>query len=339
MITAKPFGITEDGTRIFQFYIEDGVGNQAVVLNYGAILQQLWINGRDICLGYDTLEEYVRSTSCFGGTMGRCTGRIADRKITLSGKDWYLSENRKNLHMHGGFQGFHKKVWDWEILTDGVRFTYVSPNGEEGYPGTLTIHVTYRWSRAGVLELIYDGVSDAETVINLTNHSYFNLNGHNTGDAMEHTLQLHASRFARTRPGNIPTGDTANVVGTSLDFLQPHTLRERLDRDDLSETGGYDHNYILPGNMLQPVAVLRGNQDGLTMTLWTDLPTLGLYTANFLPEQPGKGSCIYHRHHGVCLETQYLPNGANLPHFHPIPVFPAGTHYHHITRFQFHRDR
>lgn len=337
MVTKKFFGTT-DGKDVFQFFLEDGIGNRAVVLNYGAVLQQLWVNGRDICLGYDTLDAYVQATSCFGSTMGRCTGRIADRKITLSGKDWYLSENRKNLHMHGGFQGFHKKVWDWEQLDDGVRFTYISPHGEEGYPGELTIHVTYRWSSPGVLELVYDGQSDAETVINLTNHSYFQLNGHDSGDAMEQSLQVFSSHYALTRSGNLPTGETASTLGTPLDFQQPHTLQERIDDEALAETGGYDHNYILPGMVLAPAAVLRSSIDGLSMTVWTDFPALGLYTANFLPEQSGKGGCLYRCRHGVCLETQYLPNSPNLPHFHPIPVFPAGTPYHHVTQFRFHTD-
>lgn len=338
MVIQKPFGTANGGKDVFRFFLEDGAGNQAVVLNYGAVLQQLWVAGRDVCLGYDTLAEYEAATSCFGSTMGRCTGRIADRRVTLSGKTWLLSENRENLHMHGGFQGFHKKVWDWEVLENGVRFTYVSPHGEEGYPGNLTIHVTYHWAADGVLELEYDGCSDAETVINITNHSYFNLNGHNSGDAMGHSLQIFSPRFALTRPGNLPTGETASALGTPLDFQQPHSLRERIDSEALTDTGGYDHNYILPGTDLAPAAVLCSDTDGLTMTVWTDLPALGLYTANFLPEQTGKGGCVYHRREGICLETQYLPNGANLPHFHPIPVFAAGTRYHHVTQFRFHRE-
>lgn len=338
MVTAEPFGRTAEGKEVFQFHLEDDAGNRAVVLNYGAVLQQLWVAGRDVCLGYDTLVEYEAATSCFGSTMGRCTGRIADRKITLSGKTWLLSENRENLHMHGGFQGFHKKVWDWEILENGVRFTYLSPHGEEGYPGNLTIHVTYRWADDGVLELEYDGCSDAETVINLTNHSYFNLDGHDSGDAMGQRLQIFSDSLAKTHPGNLPTGEVLPVVGTALDFTAPHILAQRIDDNSLAPTGGYDHNYILPGKALFPAAKLWARQGDLSMEVWTDLPDLGLYTANFLPEQEGKGGCRYGPRHGVCLETQYIPNGANLPHFSPIPVFPAGARYHHFTQFRFCRD-
>lgn len=338
MVTRQPFGVTAEGKEIVQFRLEDSAGNRAVVLNYGAVLQALWVEGRDVCLGYDTLAEYEQANSCFGSTMGRCTGRIADRKVTLSGKTCYLSENRENLHMHGGFQGFHKKVWLWEVLENGVRFTYRSPDGEEGYPGNLTVHVTYRWAAAGVLEVEYDGCSDAETVINLTNHSYFNLDGHDSGDAMGQRLQIFSDTMAKIRPGNLPTGETAAVAGTALDFTTPYIIGERIGDPMLAATGGYDHNYILPGRKLAPCAKLWAQRDGLCMEVWTDLPDLGLYTANFLAEQTGKGGCRYGKRHGVCLETQYIPNGANLTNFEPIPVFPAGARYHHVTQFRFQRQ-
>lgn len=338
MVTMVPFGIDSKGEKIYRFLITDTSGNCAVVLNYGATLQQLWIDGREVCLGYDTLSEYEKSSSCFGGTMGRCTGRIADRKVILSGKTWYLSENRENLHMHGGFTGFHKRAWEWEIVDAGVCFTYHSSHKEEGYPGNLLIHVTYRWSVTGVLELEYDGVSDRETVINLTNHSYFNLNGQAEGNAMEQRLQILSKQVAVTRTGNIPTGEVQDVDGTALDFLTPHTVGERIEDVTLQKTGGYDHCYILQGGVLNLSARLWSQTGDMRMDVWTDLPALGLYTANGLQRQKGMGNCCYAPRSGVCLETQYIPNGANLPGFTPTPIFQRGERYHHITRFCFYYD-
>ena len=335
MVSMVPFGTCQSGRSVYQFILEDGRGNRAVLLNYGAVLQQLWIGGVDVCLGYDTLAEYEAANSCFGSTMGRCTGRIANRRFTLGGETWLLSENRPNLHMHGGFQGFHKKVWEYALPENGVEFTYVSPHLEEGYPGDLTIRVRCRWSAPGELELEYDGICNRDTVINLTNHSYFNLDGHDSGDAMGHSLQIFSPVTAEYAPGNIPTGRVLPVLDTPLDFTRPKLLSQEIDDASLASTGGYDHNYPLYAHGPATAAILRGSRSGIHMEVITDLPDLGLYTANFLAEQGGKGGCTYGPRHGICLETQYIPNGVNLPHFHPIPVFPANTRYHHITRFRF----
>lgn len=329
-----PFGITADGREIHKITLTDGAGNSASVINYGAVLQALVIQGVDVCLGYDSVAEYEAANSCFGSTMGRCTNRIGGSRFTLSGKTYQVSENRKGFHIHGGFQGFHKKVWAYELVENGVMLTYHSPDGEEGYPGNLTAKVTYRWEADGVLELLYDCVSDAETVINLTNHSYFNLNGHQSGSAMGHTLQLFAETCGETAENSIPTGKVFPVAGTALDFRQPEVIGSRIDEDwqVLTKCGGYDHNFPLSGTFAT-AAILRG--DKISMTVKTDLPDLGLYTANFLAEQSGKGGAHYGKRHGVCLETQYMPNAVNLPDFSPRPVFKAGEHMRHKTQFIF----
>ena len=326
-ISCQPFG-----HRVTRFDITDGAGNTASVLNYGAVLQSLSVctpHGQtlDVCLGYDTLAEYEAANSCFGSTMGRCTGRIANSRFSLSGTEYRLSENRKGFHIHGGFQGFHKKVWDAEILEDGVRFTYLSPDGEEGYPGNLTATIAYRWLEDGVLAMDYDCVSDRETVINLTNHSYFNLDGHASGTILDHTLQIFSDAYAHTAENCIPTGDFLPVAGTALDFTQPRTIGSRIQA-----AGNYDHNYRLAGGT---VAKLRGSRSGISMTVRTDLPALGLYTAHGLAPQPGKDGAQYGPYHGVCLETQYLPNAVNLPQVSPQPVFQPGQHFRHRTEFQF----
>lgn len=336
MVTTQiqPFGITADGREIHKITLTDGAGNTAQVINYGAVLQALVVGGTDVCLGYDSVAEYEAANSCFGSTMGRCTNRIGGSKFTLSGKTYHLSENRKGFQIHGGFQGFHKKVWDYQLTDNGVMLIYISSDGEEGYPGNLTATVTYRWESDGVLELLYDCVSDAETVVNLTNHSYFNLNGHNSGSAMGHKLQIFADTCAETAENGIPTGKVFPVAGTALDFSQPTVIGDRIDQDweVLTKCGGYDHNFPLSGEFAA-AAILQGEK--ITMTVKTDLPDLGFYAANFLAEQPGKGGAHYEKRSGVCLETQYMPNAVNLPDFSPRPVFQAGEHMRHKTQFCF----
>jgi len=336
MVTKQvsPFGVTAEGRKIDKISLTDRQGNTACILNYGAVLQALYIKGRDVVLGYDSVAEYENANSCFGSTMGRCTNRIGGARFTLSGKTYHVSENRKGFHIHGGFQGFHKKVWEYRLTDKGVMLTYLSPDGEEGYPGNATVQVTYSWAEPGVLELSYHWVSDAETVINLTNHSYFNLKGHDAGSAMDHTLQIFAGTAAETAENGIPTGKFFPVAGTALDFTQARVIGDRIDEDweVLTKVGGYDHNFPLSGEFAT-AAVL--SCDGITMTVKTDLPDLGFYAANFLAEQQGKNGARYGRRHGVCLEPQYLPNAVNLPDVSPRPVWKAGEEKTHRTQFCF----
>ena len=336
MVTKKVelFGITAEGKSIDKISLGDGMGNTACIINYGAVLQALYIRGRDVVLGYDTVVEYETANSCFGSTMGRCTNRIGGAKFTLSDKTYHVSENRKGFHIHGGFRGFHKRVWEYDLTDDGVMLTYLSPDGEEGYPGNVRVQVTYRWAEPGVLELGYRWVSDGETVVNLTNHSYFNLKGHDAGSAMDHRLQIFADTAAETAENGIPTGKTFPVAGTALDFREPRVIGDRIDEswDVLTKCGGYDHNYPLSGEFSTAAILSCGD---LSMTVKTDLPDLGLYAANFLAEQNGKGGARYGKRHGVCLETQYLPNAVNLPDFQPKPVVRAGEERVHRTRFCF----
>ena len=330
----EPFGVAADGKQIDKISLTDETGNTACLINFGAVLQALFIGNRDVVLGYDSVAEYENANSCFGSTMGRCTNRIGGARFTLSGKTYSVSENRNGFHIHGGFRGFHKQVWDYQLTDDGVMFTYKSPDGEEGYPGNLLAAVCYSWSSPGVLEIAYDCVSDAETVINLTNHSYFNLNGHNSGSAMDHKLQIYANTAAETGENGIPTGNCFSVAGTALDFTVPRVIGDRIEEDweVVSKCGGYDHNFPLPGTF-STAAILQAG--GITMTVKTDLPDLGFYTANFLADQTGKGGAHYGKRHGICLETQYLPNAVNLPDFEPKPVFATGVAMRHRTQYCF----
>ena len=340
--SVQPFGTTRDGREISEIVMEDAAGDRAHLINFGAALRCLFVKDRDgilrdVCLGYDSLSEYEEQNGCLGATMGRSTNRTANACVTLSGREYKLTENRPGYHMHGGETGFNKKVWDYEIVNDKLVFTYVSPDGEEGYPGTLTAKVLYSWNADGTLRIEYDCVSDRETVINLTNHSYFNLNGQESGEALDHSLYIPHTLIADTDDNIISDGRTYDVTGTPLDFTEFHTVGERIGADFacLKKTGGYDHSYILPGGELHMAAVLRSDKSGIELRCMTDLPDLGLYTANFLSDRKGKNGAQYAKFHGVCLETQFVPNAANLPAFSPKPVFAAGEHYRFKTDYIF----
>lgn len=341
-VTERSFGVLPDGRPVAELIITDAAGNEAGLINYGAAIRSLRVKNRagqavDVCLGYDSAREYAEANSCFGGTMGRCTGRTAGAAVTLSGVKYALSQNRNGFHMHGGFEGFNKKLWDYEAVGNGVRFSYLSPDGEEGYPGRLCASVLCAWARNGVLRVEYDCVSDKETTVNLTNHSYFNLNGHDSGSALGHTLRIPSARVAETDADSVATGNFIDVRGTPLDFLSPHAIGERIDADfgPLRATGGYDQNYTLPGSGMSEAAVLRGDKSGIEMSVYTELPDLGLYTANFLAEQRGKNGAKYGPRQAVCLETQFLPNAVNLSGDVRRPVFMAGEHYKFATEFRF----
>ncbi|MDD6090430.1 MAG: aldose epimerase family protein [Candidatus Limivicinus sp.] len=338
----RDFGPCKNGKTAVLISMADGSGNIARLSSFGAALQSLLVRDRggqltDVSLGYDSAAGYESADGCLGSTMGRCTGRISRSRFTLSGVEYRLSDNKNGYHMHGGFEGFHKKLWEWELLSDGVRFTYVSADGEEGYPGELTAKVSYRWLRDGVLSLEYDCVSSKETVINLTNHSYFNLGGHACGSALGQRLQIFSHAVAALGENTIPTGELTDIAGTPLDFRKSTVIGDRIYSDYalIRKVGGYDHCYVIDGSGMRPAAVLSSDATGIEMCVSTDLPVLGLYTANFLSRRRGKGGAVYDSFGGVCLETEFMPNAVNLPEYAPRPVFKAGEHYRFTTLFAF----
>lgn len=320
-----------------RIWITDGSGSSAAVINYGAALQSLLIRSphgvRDVCLGYDSVGQYKFLDGCMGGTVGRCANRIGGCAVTVGGKRYSLSRTHENYQLHGGFQGFHKKLWSYEAQPNCVTLRYISPDGEEGYPGTLCASVRYSWVSPGVLSIEYDCVGDRDTVINLTNHSYFNLTGERT--VLGHELWLNSRRVAHTDGDNTPDGGIDPVDGTALDFSLRRSIGSRIGDElaSLRRCAGYDHFYLLDGQGMRPAAKLWGG--GLSMEVSTDLPCLGLYTANFLSPRRGKDGAEYAPYLGVCLETQYLPNAVNLPDIMPKPLFAAGEHYRHTTLLRF----
>ena len=337
-IERKPFGKTARGEAVTLFEIRTPELT-ARILDYGATVQALLVpdkNGKpvDVVLGHDTIEGYETHDGYLGACVGRVANRLGGAQFTLNGKTYILAKNDGKNHLHGGLRGFDKYVWDAEVLEDGVNFSRVSPDGEEGYPGTLRVSVSYRVAN-GALTITYDAVSDQDTLCNLTNHSYFNLNG--GGTALSHTLQIHADCFTENSDQCMPTGKILPVDGTPFDFRAPKHVGQDIGADDiqLRNGGGYDHNFCLTG---ETAAVLRGDASGITMTVRTTLPGMQLYTANFLTERRGKQGTIYAPRCALCLETQYYPNAMACDGFEK-PILRAGDLWRHCTTLTFSGNR
>ena len=315
--------------------IRDGAF-RAEILPYGATLHALYVPDgfggvRDVVLGYDSVEEYRRHDGYLGATVGRNANRIAGAEFVLGGEVWHLSANEGANQLHSGFSGLHQKVWSYEQTAENaVTLRTVSPHGEDGFPGTLHLSVTYTLAE-GALSIDYAAVCDRDTVVNLTNHAYFNLAGHEGGAVEDHVLTVHADSCTPCGAGTIPTGEVRAVDGTALDLRGGVTLGERLGAAELAEYHGYDHNFVLRGT---DAARLYCPRSGIAMTVETTLPGLQVYTAGFLTERQGKGGAAYGRHHGVCLETQFWPDAMHHRNF-PSSVLRAGEVYRHKTVYRF----
>ena len=335
MVTATPFG-TVDGVPVTLLTLQDPSGVRAELLTLGATLRSLFVPDRegilrDVCLGYDTAEEYRRQDACFGGTIGRCANRVGGASVFLSGSVWSLSANEGTNQLHGGTLGFHHRPWAYRIDgEDAVTFTRTASHLEEGWPGTLTVEVTYRL-QGSVLTMDYRAQSDRDTVVNLTNHAYWNLAGHNGGVVTDHVLMIPGERYTPCREGNVPTGELQSVEGTPLDLRTGAPLSQRLGDPFLASTRGFDHNYALSGTS---AATLFCPRTGITLEVTTTLPGMQVYTAGFLTERRGKGGAVYGPAHGVCLETQHFPDAVHQAGF-PSPVLLAGEPFHETTVCRF----
>lgn len=335
-VTLLPFPPLGDGTAVTAARIENASGASVTVLDYGASVQSLCVPDSggglvDVVLGYDTAAEYEADTEHLGGTIGRVGNRIGGAAFSLNGKRYTLAKNNGENHLHGGLRGFDKRIWDLSALEDSVVFERLSPDGEEGYPGNLRVRVTFTLTADNALRIAYDADTDADTLVNLTNHAYFNLNG--GGDVLGHELRVFADRFCENGEGGLPTGRLLDVEGTPFDFRDGKAIGADIGaaHEQLRRAGGYDLNYCLAGKR---AAVLRGERSGIVMTTLTDLPGLQLYTANFLSERAGKGGALMRERSAVCLETQLYPNAMNCYGF-PSPVLRAGRPLHSETVYAF----
>lgn len=339
------FGTTKDGKEIYLYTLQNENGMKAQVMNYGAILVNLLVPDKsgkieDVCLGYDSLEEYLVNGCFFGATIGPNGNRIADAKFSIDGTIYELAVNDGVNNLHSDEQlGFHKKVW--EAKEDGdnkVVFYLSSPDGEMGFPGNKKVTVTYSLTENNELIINYYGSSDKKTVLNMTNHTYFNLAGHQNGSIENHILTLHASSYTPVRGGLIPTGEIAPVKGTVMDFTQAKTIGKEIDASDeqLQMGGGYDHNWVLDNynGRLQEIAVVQDPVTGRTMKVFTDLPGVQFYAGNAIETHAGKKGATYEKRSGLCLETQDYPNAVNEPTF-PSPIYGEEKDFVSTTIYQF----
>ena len=286
----------------------------------------------DICLGYDSLEQYKELDACFGGTIGRCANRIGGASFEIDGKRYNVTANEGANQLHGGIIGFHKKLWDYRLGENSVTFMFDSPDGDEGFPGNLHTEVTYTVKNS-TLFIDYLAVSDKDTVVNLTNHAYFNLGGHNSGHIGNHRLTVRASNYTPSGDGNVPTGEIAAVENTPLDLREGALLSERFGHPFLESSRGFDHNFVLDKTDL-PAAELFCSESGIGMEMRTDIEGMQLYSAGFLTERIGKDKAVYQETHAICLETQHFPDAVNHKNF-PSPVVRAGEKWQSRTSYKF----
>lgn len=343
----RPFGVMPDETAVELLTLENG-SLSCCVITYGGALQSLTVPDRDgrptdILLGFDTLEDYLRQDKFLGALVGRYANRIGGACFSLNGKDYPLPANDGKNHLHGGPQGFDKKVWTVEALTENaVTLSLLSRDGEEGYPGNLTVRVTYTLT-ADALEIDYRAVCDADTLCNLTNHAYFNLSGHDSGPVEEQVIQIFASSYTPAAAGSIPTGELAPVEGTPMDLRRELPIGERIGEEfgQLKLAGGYDHNWVLdgPAGELRPAARAISPRTGIVMEALTTMPGVQFYTGNYLDGCPrGKGGAPYANRWGFCLETQFFPDSPHHPAF-PSAILRAGEVYAQKTVYRFSTDK
>ena len=340
-----PFGLTPDGQEVDQILLTKG-DLSCQILTFGATIRSLTVPDRDgsptdVLLGYDTLEEYLRHDGYLGATVGRYANRIAGGTFGLNGETYRLAINNGPNHLHGGLCGFSHQVWDIETCDTGsVTLRLHSPHMQEGYPGSLTCHVTFTLEDDS-LTIRYQATTDRDTLCNLTNHSYFNLSGHGSGPVLEQELRLFAHYYTPTDATAIPLGTLGPVAGTPMDFLSPTPIGKNIQAPfpQLTDALGYDHNYAIDGptGTLRPAAVAHSAATGITMEVSTTLPGVQFYSANYLPpHRMGKAGKTYGPRHGFCLETQFFPDSPNRPNF-PSAILRPEAPYDHTTVFRFPR--
>ncbi len=336
------FGTDQNGTPVYAYRFQNANGMCVEVISHGAAIRCLHVpdaQGKtaDVVLGYDDMAGYHADSCYFGATIGRIGNRIRNARFELDGKTYTVAKNDGEHHLHGGSVGFNRHNWTGEILSDGVAFTRYSPDGEEGYPGGLLTTVCYHLKDDNSLHIEYMACAEEKTICNLTNHSYFNLAGHDSGDILAQELQINARFYTPGDAGCVPTGEILSVLGTPMDFTQPKPIGRDIHADfaQLSQFGGYDHNYVLDGGKadMRQIAQAFDHKSGRRMCVFTDLPGVQLYTGN-MTNATGKGGAHYGKHAGFCLETQYFPDAIHHRHFEG-PVLEAGKPLRSTTIYKF----
>jgi aldose 1-epimerase len=345
-ITRQPFGQTKDGVAVDLYTLRNSKGAEAGICNYGGLVIFLKMPDRDgqfgdVVLGYDNLADYLKETPYFGAMIGRYGNRIAKGKFTLDGKEYTLAINNGPNALHGGLKGFDKVVWEPRILArpegPSLELRYTSKDGEEGYPGNLSVIAVYTLTDENALKLEYSAITDKDTVVNLTQHSYFNLAG--KGDILNHQVMIPADKFTPVDSTLIPTGELKPVDGTPFDFRTPTAIGARINQNDeqLRFGGGYDHNWVInkPLGQLGLMARVEEPTSGRVLEVWSTEPGLQFYTGNFLDGKlTGKGGWVYQFRNGFCMEAQHYPDSPNQPNF-PSVVLKPGQVYQNTIIFKF----
>jgi len=347
-VSKQAFGKTADGTPVDLYTLANKNGMKVAIASYGGIVVSILAPDRqgnlaDVALGFDGMDGYLNNSPYFGAIIGRYGNRIAKGRFTLNGVEYKLAKNNGENSLHGGLKGFDKVVWQAREVAAGdgqsVELTYVSKDGEEGYPGNLSATVAYTLNDSNELRIDYSAATDKDTVVNLTNHTYFNLAGQGEGDILGHQLMLKASKFTPVDAGLIPTGELKSVEGTPFDFRQPAAIGARINANhrQLELGKGYDHNFVLDsgGGALALAARVTEAKSGRVLEVLTTEPGVQFYTGNFLDGTArGKGGKVYQFRYGLCLETQHFPDSPNQPAF-PSTVLKPGAKYRTTTLWRF----
>jgi len=338
-VKVEPFGKTQSAQQVDIVTLTNSAGLRARITNYGGILVSMETPDRqgkldDIVLGFDNLDDYLKPHPCFGATIGRYANRIGGAKFSLDGREYKLAANDGANHLHGGVKGFDKVVWKIEKAQAGddraeLKMSYTSSDGEEGYPGNLKCIVTYSLTADNKLEIKYEATTDKPTVVNMTNHAYWNLAGQGNGDILGHELMINADKYTAIDSGGIPTGEINSVENSPLDFTKSETIGSRIKESDR----GYDHNYVLKGNLgqMKLAALVYEPRSGRVMEIQTTEPGVQFYSSNWLDGSlKGKQARVYKKHYALCLETQHYPDSPNKADF-PSTVLQPGEKYETLT--------
>ena len=344
-MSKRLFGTTKKGEEVYAFTLKNAKGMTAEVINYGAILTKLCVpdkkgDVKDVVLGFDDVAGYEVNASFFGAVIAPSANRIGGAKFTIDGVEYKAAVNDGPNNLHSDYElGSHKRVWDYEEVDNGVKFSLAMADMDMGFPGNKKFTITYTLTEDNEIVLEYTGESDKKTIINPTNHSYFNLSGHDCGKLIvDDILTLNASCYTPIVKGAIPTGEIAKVEGTVMDFTKGRKIADDIDTafDQLLMTGGYDHNFVIDGydKTVKKIATVEDPASGRVMEVYSDLPGVQFYAGNAIAPQTGKGGAKYSKRMGLCLETQFFPDSVNKPSF-PSCVFGGGSKYASKTVYKF----
>lgn len=343
MMNVYDFGETSKGEKASLILIKNKKGTKVAISDYGATIVSIFVDDKygktkDVVLGYEDVKGYEGGNSYLGACIGRNANRIGHAQCSIGGKTYKLTDNDSGNNLHGGCNFYAKRIWKTErIEENNATFTLKSLDKDQGLPGNLDIRVTYSISEENEFKINYQAVSDADTIVNMTNHSYFNLDGHASGSVLKEKVMIDADYYTKTDSKLIPTGELVDVAGTPMDFKKFKEIGQDIncDYEALKIANGYDHNYVLKNNCsVCKVAAVRSDISGITMEIWTDMPGLQLYTANFIDHIRGKLGVVYNAKEAVCFETQYFPDAPHHDNF-PSSVLKAGEIYNKTTIYKF----